>query len=174
LFHDRRFKKDEAPALYLGMDPTGLALGAGMWRFLPLQRAVFRERVVTEPSESGFARAIAVEGSSKPPLPEPDKALGGTARRSPFQVLRTGTGRPHAHFAALETLHSPHLPSGGYPNIPTDPLISKPASRSCPREDTAQSDYCPPAFHQTEDRSFSSCPPKQSFGSTELYFGLCK
>jgi len=58
LFRDRRFDKESAPALYLGLDHTGLALGAGIWRFESLQRAVFRERVVHEPTQSAFAHAI--------------------------------------------------------------------------------------------------------------------
>ncbi len=57
LFWDRRFKRNEGPALYLGLDPTGIAIGGGIWRFEPLQRAIFRERVTTPPSESEFASA---------------------------------------------------------------------------------------------------------------------
>ena len=58
LFWDRRFKRNEGPALYLGIDPTGVALGGGIWRFEPLQRSVFRERVTTRPSEESFAMAV--------------------------------------------------------------------------------------------------------------------
>lgn len=57
LFRDRRFAKDLAPALYVGMDPTGIALGAGIWRFEGTQRAVFRERVTTEPGAAEFMQA---------------------------------------------------------------------------------------------------------------------
>ncbi|MBU6375425.1 MAG: TIGR02453 family protein [Bdellovibrionales bacterium] len=57
LFWDRRFKRNEGPALYLGLDPTGIAIGGGIWRFEPLQRALFRERVTTFPSERTFADA---------------------------------------------------------------------------------------------------------------------
>lgn len=62
LFRDRRFAKEIAPALYLGMDPTGIAMGAGIWRFDPLQRAVFRERVTCEPGASEFAQAVRALG----------------------------------------------------------------------------------------------------------------
>lgn len=58
LFWDRRFKRNEGPALYLGLDPTGIAIGGGIWRFEPLQRAVFRERVTTRPSEVSFREAV--------------------------------------------------------------------------------------------------------------------
>ncbi|NDD90533.1 DUF2461 domain-containing protein [bacterium] len=57
-FWDRRFKKDQAPGYYFGIDPTGFALGAGIYRFEPLQRAVFRERLVEEFSGQSFASAI--------------------------------------------------------------------------------------------------------------------
>lgn len=58
LFWDRRFKRNEGPALYLGLDPTGIAIGGGIWRFEPLQRAVFRERVTTAPSDHSFGVAV--------------------------------------------------------------------------------------------------------------------
>lgn len=58
LFWDRRFARNEGPALYLGMDSTGITMGGGIWRFESLQRAIFRERVTTDPSERSFGIAI--------------------------------------------------------------------------------------------------------------------
>ncbi len=57
-FRDRRFDKEWASGLYLGLDPTGLALGCGIWRFQSLQRSIFRERITQSPSEMSFVRAI--------------------------------------------------------------------------------------------------------------------
>ncbi|MEN9723570.1 MAG: hypothetical protein RJB38_1556 [Pseudomonadota bacterium] len=58
LFWDRRFQKEQAPGYYVGIDPTGIALGAGVYRFESLQRAVFRERLVEEFSGQAFALAM--------------------------------------------------------------------------------------------------------------------
>ncbi len=58
-FRDRRFDKDWSPGLYLGLDPTGLALGGGIWRFQSLQRAIYRERISQAPSDTGFSNALA-------------------------------------------------------------------------------------------------------------------
>jgi len=57
-FWDRRFAKDQAPGLYIGMDPTGIALGGGCYRFESMQRAIFRERVMDGASLESFARAL--------------------------------------------------------------------------------------------------------------------
>jgi uncharacterized protein (TIGR02453 family) len=58
LFRDRRFDKEWAPALYLGLDPTGIAMGAGIWRFQSLQRAIYRERITQSPSDRSFTNAM--------------------------------------------------------------------------------------------------------------------
>jgi len=58
LFRDLRSPGEPGLALYLGMDPTGLALGGGVFSFSKPMREHFRERITTDPWADSFGHAM--------------------------------------------------------------------------------------------------------------------